>query len=468
MTVRPRAKKMFFLRGWAFSLVCLLLWLPASPALALSVADEAELGRKYRAAMFRYLDFYTDPVLKTYLNRVGRSLAAHYARMAYRPEFHLLDDHRLNAFAAPAGVIVISRGLVEKFDSVDELAGVLAHELAHSSERHLAAAMERAAKMQWATLAGFVAAALVGVATGSTEAGTGLAAGTLAASQHAALAYSREHERDADQVGIAMMLKAGYNQRGSLTSLEKLKKATEFSRVAAPAYLSTHPAINDRLDFLSAVKDSRPSGAVSPNSLDWPWFRARLAVESGNRDYQNGLKGHLAEYAQGLTDLRSGRTEEALPLLAGVYRAEPERLGTAQAYALALHRHGESARAAAVLEKILPLRPGNQAVLMLLGEIYLEQGRLEEAVSRFKEVQGLWPADPQIYHKLGLAYGRAGMLYEAHDSLAEAYVLSADRVRALRNFALAEQHARSGKQKAELEKRIEEALKILPPPPRRG
>ncbi len=447
---------------------CLMVWLPASSALALSVADEAELGRKYRAAMFHYLDFITDSVLKTYLDRVGHSLAVHYRKIAFKPEFHLLDDERLNAFAAPAGVIVISLGLVEKFESVDELAGVLAHELAHSSERHLAAAMKRASKMQWATLAGFVAAALVGAATGSAEAGYGLAAGTVAATQQSALAYSRDNERDADQVGIKMMHQAGYNPEGSLTSLEKLKKATELSRVAAPAYLSTHPAINDRIVFLSAVKDQRPPGSRSPNASDWPWFRTRLAVVSGNREYLKGLAGPLSDYAQGLSELNSGRTGAALPLLAKAYRAEPQRLGTARAYAQALLRNGESGKALAILEKTLPQRPGNRAVLLLLGDIHLERGELQKAISRFKEVQGLWPADPWIHHKLGLAYGRAGMLYQAHGALAEAYVLSGERVRALRNFNLAKQHARTEAEKAAIETRIEEALKILPPPPKKG
>lgn len=468
MFTRITAGGRFANRILIVALVGLLIWLPAVPARALSVADEEELGRKYRAAMFHYLDFFTDPVLKTYLSRVGDSLAVHYGKIAYKPEFHLLDDFRLNAFAAPAGVIVISRGLIEKFDCVDELAGVLAHELAHSSERHLAAAMERATKMAWATLAGFVAAALVGAATGSAEAGTGLIAGTIAASQQASLAYSRVNERDADQVGIAMMLKSGYDQRGSLTSLEKLKKATELSRVAAPAYLSTHPALNDRIDFLSAVKDPRPPGSVSPNCDDWPWFRARLAVESGNKDYQKGLKGVLADYARGLKALRAGRTEEALPILAGVYRAEPERLGTAYSYALALHRLGRSEEAAQTLERLLPRQPGDQAALLLLGEINLELGRFDRAVSRFKEVQKLWPAEPQVYHRLGLAYGRAGDLYQAHMNLAEAYVLTADRTRALRNFSLAERHAGSREQKAALERKRDAALKILPPPPSRS
>ncbi len=460
--MKARWKSLRSLLAWA--LIGLTVWLPAAPASALSVADEAELGRKYKAVMFRYLNFLTDPVLRTYLDRVGSSLAVHYSKLAYKTDFQLLDDNQLNAFAAPAGMIVISRGLLEKFDNVDELAGVLAHELAHSSERHLADSMEKASKMKWAALAGFVAAALVGAMAGSAEAGTGIMAGTVAASQQVALAYSREHEREADQVGISMMEQAGYNPKGSLTSLEKLKKATELSRVAAPAYLSTHPALNDRITFLSAIKDPRPPGSTSPNQADWPWFLARMAVESGNQEYIDGLKEPFSDYAQGLRNLKSGRYQEALPLLAKVYRTEPERLGTAQAYALALHRNGDSAQGLKILERVLPQRPGDQAVLLQLGEIHLDLGQFDQAVTRFKEVQGLWSSDPQVHHFLGLAYGRAGNLYEAHLNLAESYVLTADRERALRNYNLAKQHAGTEARREAVEQKAKEAIKLLPPP----
>ena len=225
----------------------------------------------------------------------------------------------------------------------------------------------------------------------------------------------------------------------------------------------THPAINDRLTFLSAIRDPRPPGSVSPNQDDWPWFLARMAAESGNKDYQDKLQGALADYSRGLSALRSGHDKEALPLLAEVYRAEPKRLGTAQAYALALHRNNDSERALAVLEKILPDRPGDQAALLQLGEIRLDRGEFDKAISRFKEVQGLWPSDPQVQRLLGTAYGRAGMLYQAHLNLAESYVLAADREKALRNFNLAKQHARDEAGKEAVEKRVKEVMKLLPP-----
>jgi predicted Zn-dependent protease len=443
-----------------------MVWVWAGPALALSVQEEEILGRRFRAAMFRQLEFYQDPVLTGYLERVGRSLARKFDNLAYEPTFHIMNDYRLNAFAAPGGVVVITDGLVEKFQSVDELAGVLAHELAHVSERHLADRMEQASKIQWASLAGLVAAALIGAATGSSQAASGVIIGTLAAGQQAGLAYSRVQETEADQVGVKQMSLAGYDPRGILTSLEKLKKAADLDRLSAPAYLMTHPEIPARLRFLSAIKDERPAGALSPNSEDWDWFQARLAVESGNRDWAKDRSGPLGDYFQGLSALKTGRNDQAVKILARVHGDAPHRLGVAEAYAEALRRTGGLNKAADLLEYSLTKKPDNPSVLLLLGQVYLDQKRHEEAIKTFKEAQKVWPFEPQVYRYLSLAYGRSGALAQAHDNLAWSYVLTANREKALRNFDLALRHAGGRTEKERIEKRVEEAQKLLPPPVR--
>ncbi|MCG8377561.1 MAG: M48 family metalloprotease [Chlorobiales bacterium] len=447
-------------------MILLLIWIPAQPALGLTVREEEVLGRRFRAAMFHQLEFYQDPVLTTYLERVGRSLARKFDNLAYEPTFHLMNDHRLNAFAAPGGVVVITRGLVEKFQSVDELAGVLAHELAHVSERHLADRMEQASKIQWTALAGLVAAALIGAATGSSQAASGIMIGTLAAGQQAGLAYSRIQETEADQVGVRQMSLAGYDPRGSLVALERLKKASDLSRLSAPAYLRTHPEIPARLRFLSAIKDDRAPGAISPNSEDWDWFKARLAAESGDLDWAKDRLGPLADYFKGFTELRGGQNNQAARTLARVYGDAPHRLGVVEAYAEALRRTGGLGRAAALLETSLTVRPNDPSVLLLLGQVYLDQKRFEEAIMRFNEARKVWPFEPQVYRNLSLAYGRSGELSKAHDNLAWSYVLTANRVKALRNFDLALHHARSRTEKERIEKRVEEAQELLPPPVR--
>jgi len=453
-------------RSLSLVLALVLVWVSAQPALGLSVREEELLGRRFRAAMFQQVEFYQDPVLTSYLDQVGRSLAQHFGNLAYKPTFHLMNDLRLNAFAAPGGVVVITRGLVEKFQAVDELAGVLAHELAHVSERHLADRMEQASKIQWAALAGMVAAALIGATTGNAQAASGVIVGTLAAGQQAGLAYSRVQETEADQVGVKQMSQAGYDPRGALTALEKLKAAADLDRLSAPAYLLTHPEIPARLRFLSVIKDDRPPGAVSPNAEDWDWFLARLAVESGDREWPKSRSGVILDYFQGLTALKAGRNDQAAGTLARVYSDASPRLGVVEAYAEALRRTGNLQRAAGLLESALPRKPDDPAVLLLLGQVYLDQGRYEEAVKRFKEAQKVWPFEPQVQRLLSLAYGRSGALALAHDLLAWSYVLTADREKALRNFDLALRHAGSQAEKERIKKRIEEAQELLPPPVR--
>lgn len=448
-------------------LVLILVWLAASPALALSVAEEEKLGRQFRAAMFHHLDFLTDPVLVSYLDRVGRTLTAHFKNLAYRPSFHLLDDHKLNAFAAPGGVVVITRGFLEKMVSVDELASVYAHELAHVSERHLAAQMKRASKLQWAAVAGLVAAALVGAVAGSSEAGFAAALGTMAATEQTMLAYSREMETDADQVGVAKLTAAGYDRRAALSVLQTLKTATDINHLAAPTYLRTHPALLDRIGFLRALDPVEPKPGTIADRQDWIWFQARLAYVTGRDKWFDDKSGPLAAYGRGLIALGGGHPEKALPDLARAYREAPRRLGVAETYGQALGQAGKPAQAEEILEKSLAGRPDNPAALLHLGQVYLERQNTPEAVRVFKETTKLWPYEPLALRSLAMAYGRSGQLAEAHQNLAWSYVLSGDRVKALRNYDLALKHAGSAQEKAKIKEAIKEAQEYLPPPPRR-
>jgi predicted Zn-dependent protease len=268
----------------------------------------------------------------------------------------------------------------------------------------------------------------------------------------------------ADRVRIKKMVEAGYDPRGSLEALEKLKLAADISEMAAPAYLMTHPGILDRIAFLGAIKSDRPAGAISPNGLDWPWFRVRLAMLSGRRSLLKNLSAPLAEYAQALAELEAGRNQEALASLTKLHQDNPQRLGLAESLAEALLRVGRTEEAARALEATLAQRPDNPGALLLLGQVQLERGKLAEALRSFKELQRLWPYDPQVWRQLSIASGRAGDLVKAHTHLAQAFVLLGDRVKALQNYDLALRQAKSPEERGQIEAERKEALGVLPPP----
>jgi len=239
--------------------LCLCLLLAGlDQASGLSVLEEEKLGKTVMIRIREQLRFVDDQVLTSYIENIGHKLAAEFSFMPFKTEFYLIADSQINAFAAPGGTVVLTAGLLEIADSVDELAGVLAHELAHVSRRHLAQQFEQGTKIGLASLIGALAGMLVAAAVGAPELGQAMMMGSLGAGQTAMLAYSREHETEADRLGTKIMEKLGYTPQGQLTVLEKIKAAQTLQGVQAPAYLLTHPGTNERIAFLKTVRGDKP------------------------------------------------------------------------------------------------------------------------------------------------------------------------------------------------------------------
>jgi predicted Zn-dependent protease len=154
------------------------------------------------------------------VNDVGQKVVAVLPPQPFKYRFYVIKEDGYNAFASPAGHIFVNSGLIEAMESEEELAGVIAHEIAHVSLRHISKKIERSKKIGMATLAGVVAGVLLG-SGGAAEAASAVTVGTLAAGQSVALAYSRDDEAEADQVGLEHLNRAGYSAQGLLTVLKK-------------------------------------------------------------------------------------------------------------------------------------------------------------------------------------------------------------------------------------------------------
>jgi len=446
--------------------LCLCLLLAGlDQALGLSVSEEEKLGKTVMIRIRQQLRFVDDQVLTSYVENIGRKLAAEYAFMPFKTEFYLVADNQINAFAAPGGTIVVTAGLLEIADSVDELAGVLAHELAHVSRRHLAQQFEQGTKVGIASLIGALAGMLAAAAVGAPQLGQAMMMGSLGAGQAAMLAYSREHEMEADQLGTKVMEKMGYTPRGQLTVLEKIKAAQTLQGVQPPAYLSTHPAANERISFLKTVRGDKPPRPDRPGAADFDWFKARLMASQNQEAWFKDKPPALAEYGLGLVRLNRGQSQEAAADLEKAYRADPDGLGAAVSYAEVLRQSGRPDLAAEVLRGRIRQRPDDRPALLLLGSVLLDLNRPGEAVKTLEELNTIKPGEPQVIQTLGVAYGRLGQLAKAHQFLAWSYTLLGDRIKAMRNFDLALARARDPQEKAKIEAKRKEALEQLGPEP---
>jgi predicted Zn-dependent protease len=269
----------------------LALILAVQPVMAADLPDLGEVSRQYfsdqeeqalgRAIMRdvyadpRYLD---DPEIETYLNQLGYKLVSVSSRNQREFTFFVVNDPTINAFAMPGGNIGVHTGLLLAAQSESELASVVAHEIAHVTQDHIARGVASQSQSYWPTMAALALALLA--SRSNPNVASAAIASTQAYSIQNQLNYSREYEREADRLGYDMLTRSGYDPRGMSGFFNRLQRANRFYDTSAPVYLRTHPLTTDRIADMEARSESAPYHQVQ-DSLDFQLVRARLRAQEG-------------------------------------------------------------------------------------------------------------------------------------------------------------------------------------------
>ena len=238
--------------------VCLALALWATPARAqllggLSEQEEVELGRAAVEEMEKELDLLTDATVTTYVSELGLSLAQHSQRSQLTYVFKVVDSREINAFALPGGFIYVNRGLIETAETETELAGVLGHEIGHVVARHGA---EQAQRASIANLGLRVLGSIFGSGTGGQIGGMAaelVTAGTF-------MRFSRDAEREADQLGAENVAAAGHDPHGMVTFFEKLAALRDGQANAVERFFASHPSPEERVSNVQGLVRSLTAG----------------------------------------------------------------------------------------------------------------------------------------------------------------------------------------------------------------
>ena len=233
-----------FIYIWIAALLLLSQLIPRD-AYSLTVSEEEKLSRGMLRYIYRQYEIIDDPAIVDYVNKVGNRIVEGLEEPLFNYRFHVINVDSYNAFAIPAGYIFINSGLLAAMDSEEELAGILGHEISHVYCRHISEKIERSKKIGMATMAGVAAGILLGAA-GASEVGSAVTMGASATGLSVELAYSRDNEMQADQLGLKVLTAAGYNGSGLSKVLRKMRSKRWFDNEQFPTYLSTHPAVEDR------------------------------------------------------------------------------------------------------------------------------------------------------------------------------------------------------------------------------
>jgi predicted Zn-dependent protease len=452
---------------------------PGLPSLGdgagMSVADERRLGDKIAAQIYRDPDYLDDPVLMDYMQSIWQPLmAAARARGDVTPElgdrlaWELMIDRTktVNAFALPGGYLGVNLGLLAITERPEELASVLAHELSHVSQRHIAgmvASQERLAPwMLGAMILGALAAG-----SNANVAGAAITGGQALAAR-SQLNFSRDMEREADRVGLGVLASAGFDGYGFVTMFDKLQQASRLNDDGAFPYLRSHPLTGERMaDMRARLPLGSTAGPLSlaghdhakPTAVGLPGValhqlmasRARVLGED-NADrwrawQQQGQKTSATpseRYAAALSALRLGERGQALALaqrLRGEVAAAEQptvdqlllELLTAPGAPLSSN---ETAQRVALRDQLLG--SGSRAGLLLGAQAALASNGAAGASTRLLEWVVLRPRDALAWQMLARARQAQGQTLRAVRAEAESRAAHYDYAGALERFKAAQ------------------------------
>jgi predicted Zn-dependent protease len=397
----------------------------------------------------RYSDpaYVDDAEITDYLDGLGRRLLMANSDAQQDFEFFAVRDPAINAFALPGGFVGVHTGLLRAAESESELASVLAHEIAHVTQRHIARLIGAQQQMQLPSMVALAAAILL---AGSRP---DLAAGAAAAAQGGAiqsqLSYTRDFEREADRIGFRALEAAGFDVRAMPGFFEKMQRATRLSDDGLlPGYLRTHPMTTER------IADAQGRAANAPyrqhqDSLDFHLVRAKLRAESGDpgaaaeafatavreRRFANEA---AARYGLTAALLRARRLPEAAEALAGL-RATDAASPMIETLAAGVQQaSGDTRGALATLERALARYPWRLPLVYAYAEMLQQAGRSQEALNVLEGPVRRHPGDPKLRALQARAYAALGRRLLQHQAQAELYVLRGSVPAAIEQLQLAQ------------------------------
>lgn len=400
--------------------------------------------REIRSREPSYLD---DPEINDYLNQLGATLVAAVPGARQDFEFFAIRDASVNAFALPGGFVGVHTGLLTTAESESEVASVLAHEISHVTQRHIARMLGTQQQMQIPGLIALAAALLLGRSRPDIAQGAMMAAqGVMAQTQ---LSYSRDFEREADRIGFQTLSSAGFDVRAMAVFFEKMQRTTRvMDDGSVPGYLRSHPVTTERIAD-AQVRAANLPYRQHPDSLDFHLVRAKLRAEFGDpRDAVTEFKAAVgdlryaneiaARYGLAVALLRAKRpreTEVELSRLGDRAKGSPMFVTLA---ARARQAQGDDAGALKLLKEGSARWPQRRSVVFAYAEALYTQGRSDEVLAVIEPQMRLYPRDERLHEMRARAFAALGKRLRQHQAQAEVYALRGSLPAAIEQLQLAQ------------------------------
>ncbi|MFT5446852.1 MAG: putative Zn-dependent protease [Gammaproteobacteria bacterium] len=403
-----------------------------SSSAVFSSAAERELGKAFMAEIRQTMTIVDDPEIDDYIQSLGYKLVSSTDQQDLRFTFFVVQDNAINAFAAPGGWVGVFTGLLMATENESELASVMAHEISHVTQRHIARSVELSEKSSIATLAGILAAIAIG--TQSTEAGSAALAAVLGTRAQSQIDFIRANEHEADRVGIALLDSGGFDPASMASFFEKLQTASRYYQ-RPPEFLSTHPVTTTRISE-SRSRAQQLGVRQHEDSRRYRMVRAKVRVLMSNdvprlvKEFESeiernaprplpGARYGLALAKQKMNELKAARTD-----LEALGRDYPDEIALRIALARVMVQDRDEHAALAMLDADWKLRPDNRMIVTTYADALLVSNDSKGALKVIDEYARSKDLDAVLLKLKASALQNLNRTAESQFFLAEHYYMS--------------------------------------------
>lgn len=414
----------------------------------LSVEKEIEYGDAYMRMLRSSQPIVNDPLMSDYVSALGAKLVANANDVKTPFEFFLIRNRDINAFAFFGGHVALHTGLFLHAQTESELASVVAHEIAHLTQRHLARAMEEQARQTPLTMAALIGSLMLAIA--APQAGIAAAQATTAASIQGQINYTRSNEKEADRIGLDTLSRSGFDVNAMPRFFTRMADQYRFA-TKPPQFLLTHPLPDSRITDSRIRAQQYPQHTV-PFSPEYHLARARViarfagiepaaAEDWFDRELKNAspAQAQSLNYGKALVNIDRREFAKAEALINPLLKVQPNNLFYLDAATDLDVAQKQYDSALKRLNKALESQPANRVLLINRDYVLVKAGRFKQAIGGLVKYTHRFPTDINGWSLLQEAYDSDGVRHGALAAQAEIYALQGRWPKAINNYTQASQ-----------------------------
>jgi len=417
--------------------------------------QERRLGQAFMRSISKSMKIVTDPLLISFIESLGMRLVSNSGDANQPFSFFLVNNPEVNAFAGPAGNIGIFTGLILTTESESELASVLAHEIAHVTQKHLARTFDAAERMGIPTAAILLAAIVLGAASDNSNVGAAAAAGVQAGLLQKQINFTRENEKEADRVGIRILADSNFDPRAMPAFFTRLGKVNMvYDSHKLPEFLQTHPISKNRMADTMGRAATYPYKQY-PDSTEYHLARSILreqkfknpsqAVHFFRKTLKEGRYRNAQAQRYGLVRalIRARKFKAAMEQINILRQKDKNNTHYLVTKADIYSQTSRPKQALKLLKSGLKFKPGNYPITTYYANALLQSGQAAEAERILEKLIKQRPLDASLNKLAAMAAGKAGHISQGHYFMAEHYYLSGELESAQRQLEISLNNSRS-------------------------